>query len=97
MTDPPPRILVLDDEAPIRRFLRIALEARGYAVVEAETARRGLEAAALDGQDLVILDLGLPDRGGNVALAAPPPSLPRRRARRCGGWRISKSTRACAK
>jgi two-component system KDP operon response regulator KdpE len=69
MTDAPPRILVVDDEAPIRRFLRIALEAHGYAVVEAESARRGLEAAALEGPDLVILDLGLPDRDGKAALA----------------------------
>ena len=70
MTDtPPPRILVVDDEAPIRRFLRIALEAHGYAVSEAGTARRGLEAAALEGPDLIILDLGLPDRDGKAALA----------------------------
>jgi two-component system, OmpR family, KDP operon response regulator KdpE len=66
---PPPRILIVDDEAPIRRFLRIALEAHGYAVSEAETARRGLEAAALEGPDLIILDLGLPDQDGKAALA----------------------------
>ncbi len=70
MTDTPaPHILVVDDEVPIRRFLRIALEAHGYAVSEAGTARRGLEAAALEGPDLIILDLGLPDQDGKAALA----------------------------
>lgn len=66
----PPRILIVDDEAPIRRFLRVALEAHGFAVVEAATAKGGLEAAALEGPDLVILDLGLPDQDGKAMLAA---------------------------
>jgi len=62
------RILVIDDERPIRRFLRVSLEAHGYVVVEAETGRRGIEAAALEGPDLIILDLGLPDMDGKAAL-----------------------------
>lgn len=62
MTDA--RILVIDDEAPIRRFLRVALEAEGYGVIEAATARAGLAAAARETPSLVVLDLGLPDADG---------------------------------
>jgi len=58
------RILVIDDEAPIRRFLRVALEAEGYAVIEAATARAGLAAAARETPALLVLDLGLPDADG---------------------------------
>lgn len=58
------RILVIDDEAPIRRFLRVALEAEGHAVVEAATAREGIAATAREAPALVILDLGLPDADG---------------------------------
>jgi two-component system KDP operon response regulator KdpE len=59
-----PRILVVDDEVPIRRFLRIALEAEGYGVIEADTAREGLAMAARETPALVVLDLGLPDADG---------------------------------
>ena len=59
----PPRILVIDDEPQIRRFLDISLRAQGYDVVTAATAREGLQAFAR-GADLVVLDLGLPDRDG---------------------------------
>lgn len=69
MTDPA-RILVIDDEAPIRRFLRVALEAEGHAVVEAATARDGITAAARESPALVILDLGLPDADGHSVLQA---------------------------
>lgn len=58
------RILVIDDEAPIRRFLRVALEAEGYGVIEAGTARDGLAMAAREAPGLVVLDLGLPDADG---------------------------------
>lgn len=60
----PARILVIDDEAPIRRFLRVALEAEGYGVIEAGTAREGLVMAAREAPGLVVLDLGLPDADG---------------------------------
>ena len=63
------RILIIDDERPIRRFLRVTLEAHGYAVLEADTGRRGIEAAALEAPDLVVLDLGLPDMDGKAVLA----------------------------
>jgi two-component system KDP operon response regulator KdpE len=57
-------ILVIDDEVQILRLLRITLEAGGYAVLEAETGRIGLEEAARGQPDAIILDLGLPDLGG---------------------------------
>lgn len=59
-----PRILVIDDEAPIRRFLRIALEGSSYEVEEAERGRLGVEKAATSSPDAVIVDLGLPDLDG---------------------------------
>jgi two-component system KDP operon response regulator KdpE len=59
-----PRILVVDDEAAIRRFLRTGLGAHGYEVVEAETAQGGIESVAREKPDLLILDLGLPDLDG---------------------------------
>ncbi|HMB43707.1 MAG TPA: response regulator, partial [Luteimonas sp.] len=62
------RILVIDDEAQIRRFLGIGLRAQGYDVAEASTGREGLEALATRGADLVILDLGLPDIDGQQVL-----------------------------
>lgn len=61
---PDARILIIDDEAPIRRLLRVALEAEGYGVLEAATARAGLAAAARETPALVVLDLGLPDADG---------------------------------
>jgi two-component system KDP operon response regulator KdpE len=60
----PARILVVDDEPQIRRFLDISLRAQGYRVEVAETGGAGLEALASRGADLVVLDLGLPDRDG---------------------------------
>ena len=64
----PGRILVVDDEAPIRRFLRVALEAEGHGVIEAGTARDGLAMAAREAPALVVLDLGLPDADGLTVL-----------------------------
>jgi two-component system, OmpR family, KDP operon response regulator KdpE len=63
------RILVIDDEPQIRRFLDISLRAQGYRVALAESAQAGLDRLATDGADLVILDLGLPDRDGQAVLA----------------------------
>lgn len=56
--------LVIDDEVQIRRLLRLALDARGYAVKEAENGRLGLQEAAFHRPDVVLLDLGLPDLDG---------------------------------
>lgn len=64
-----PRILVIDDEAQIRRFLDIGLRAEGYEVLQAATAAEGLAQAATREPDLVILDLGLPDRDGHEVLS----------------------------
>jgi len=58
------RVLVVDDEPPIRRFLRDSLEAAGFAVVTADDAAAALTAVASEKPDVVILDLGLPDRSG---------------------------------
>ena len=61
---PGTRILVIDDERPIRRFLRTALAAHHYEVVEAESGQEGLSLAAAERPDLIILDVGLPDLDG---------------------------------
>lgn len=64
MTTSGPLVLIVDDEIQIRRFLRISLEANGYAVEEAETGQGALLQAARLRPDLMILDLGLPDMDG---------------------------------
>jgi two-component system KDP operon response regulator KdpE len=64
-----PRVLVIDDEVQIRRFLDIGLRAEGYEVLQAATASDGLAQAATRAPDLVILDLGLPDRDGHEVLS----------------------------
>lgn len=61
---PLPKLLVVDDEAPIRRLLGAGLARAGYRLVEAGTAREALSALQIDKPDLVLLDLGLPDRDG---------------------------------
>ncbi len=63
-----PTILIVDDEAQIRKFLRIALEANGFSVREAATGGQGVAHAATDTPDLVILDLGLPDLDGKEVI-----------------------------
>ena len=64
MSDPNLRILIVDDEKAIRRFLRAALTAHGYQVVEAENGGAALAAASENPPNVVILDLGLPDMDG---------------------------------
>lgn len=65
----PPRILVVDDEPQIRRFLHPALEAAGYEVIEAGTGADALRLAATHAPELMILDLGLPDMDGKEVIA----------------------------
>lgn len=61
-------ILVIDDEPAIHRFLGPALGAEGYRVLRADGGRKGLDAAAAERPDLVVLDLGLPDLDGKEVL-----------------------------
>lgn len=63
------RILVVDDEPQIRRFLRPALAAAGYDVIEAENGADAIKAAATSAPDVIILDLGLPDMDGKDVIA----------------------------
>ena len=59
-----PTIIVIEDEAQIRRFLRTSLTSEGYQLIEAETGKQGLTEAGTRKPDLIILDLGLPDMDG---------------------------------
>ena len=60
----PLRILVVDDEPAILRFLRAGLGSQGYVVIESDTGQSALEAVRQRRADLVVLDLGLPDIDG---------------------------------
>lgn len=59
-----PVVVIIEDEPQIRRFVRSALEAEGWQVFEADTARKGLSEAGTRKPDLLVLDLGLPDGDG---------------------------------
>lgn len=61
-------ILVIDDEAQIRKLLDITLRSNGYRVAEAESAHEGLIKAANHPPDLILLDIGLPDGSGHDVL-----------------------------
>ena len=64
MTSTLPLVLLVEDDPAIRRFLRAVLPAKGYRLIEAITAAEALDKAARERPDLVVLDLGLPDRDG---------------------------------
>lgn len=68
MTGAPIKILVVDDEPPIRRLLRVGLTAQGYEVSEAADALTATQLVKSEQPDLIILDLGLPDRPGHDLL-----------------------------
>ena len=68
MTGAPIKILVVDDEPPIRRLLRVGLSAQGYDVIEAADAAAASHQVKAETPDLIILDLGLPDRPGHELL-----------------------------
>ena len=70
MTEPRATVLVVEDEPEIRRFLRSALAAEGYRIVESANARRGTIDAGTHKPDLAIVDLGLPDRDGREVIRA---------------------------
>ncbi len=90
-------ILVIDDEPPIRKLLRMGLATQGYAIFEAPNARIALDLLAKEAIDLIILDLGLPDMRGHDLLRriredhrdlpVVVPIKPRRRARQGRGPR----------
>lgn len=61
-------ILVVDDEAQMRKLLEITLESNQYAVSQATTAKDGIRKAASQHPDMILLDLGLPDADGHVVL-----------------------------
>ena len=60
----PPAVLVIEDDAAIRRLLQTALIREGYRVIEAIDARAAMASLSIDKPDAVLLDLGLPDRDG---------------------------------
>ena len=64
MTTDGPKIIVIEDEQEIRRFLRVSLGSHGYRLVESDSGRDGVMQAATQQPDLMILDLGLPDVDG---------------------------------
>lgn len=64
-----PQILIVEDEAHIRKFLRIALEANGYEVIESRRGEEGLDLALKHSPSLIILDLGLPDIDGQAVIS----------------------------
>jgi two-component system KDP operon response regulator KdpE len=68
VNQPATRVLVIDDEPQIHRFLKPALESAEYAVERADTAAEGLRLAASRAPDLILLDLGLPDMDGHDLL-----------------------------
>ncbi len=59
-------VLVIDDEPPIRKLLRMGLSTQGYAILEAPDGRTALDVLKREGADLVILDLGLPTCAGTI-------------------------------
>jgi two-component system KDP operon response regulator KdpE len=61
---PDEKVLIVDDESSIRRFLRVTLTAQNYKIIEAATGQEGLEKAASDKPDIIVLDIGLPDING---------------------------------
>jgi len=58
------KILIIEDEAPIRRFLRASLTESEFELFEAETGHEGIHSAATNNPDIILLDLGLPDIDG---------------------------------
>jgi two-component system, OmpR family, KDP operon response regulator KdpE len=63
-----PRVLVVDDEPQILKFLTVALNAAGYETLTAATGRDALKLATTQAPDLIVLDLGLPDKDGKDVL-----------------------------
>jgi len=62
------KALIIDDEVPIRRLLRLTLEPQGYRICEAENGQLGLQESAAQRPEVIVLDLGLPDLDGVAVL-----------------------------
>lgn len=69
MTNAAVRILIVDDEPPIRKLLRVGLSTQDYAIIEAMNAKVAIELVKSEKPDLIVLDLGLPDMPGHDLLA----------------------------
>ncbi|MHB8104182.1 MAG: response regulator [Dehalococcoidales bacterium] len=61
---PDERVLIVDDESAIRKFLRVTLTAQAYHIIEATSGQEALSKAAADKPDIIVLDIGLPDING---------------------------------
>jgi len=61
-------VLIIEDEAPIRKLLNISLESRGYKTIDCDSGAEGVRLVASAKPDIVILDLGLPDQDGKEAI-----------------------------
>ena len=70
MAAPAPSVLIIEDEAPMRRFLHTTLRANGYQVIETASAKEGMIQASGRNPDIVLLDLGLPDADGLTIVRA---------------------------
>ena len=68
MNAAPLRVLVIDDEPPIRKLLRVGLSAHGYQIMEASSGKMALQLLGEQTPDLIVLDLGLPDMQGHELL-----------------------------
>ena len=68
MSAAPLRVLVIDDEPPIRKLLRLGLSAHGYQIMEASSGKMALQLLSEQTPDLIVLDLGLPDMQGHELL-----------------------------
>jgi two-component system, OmpR family, KDP operon response regulator KdpE len=68
MSAAPLRVLVIDDEPPIRKLLRVGLSAQGYQITEASSGKMALELLGQQRPDVIVLDLGLPDMQGHELL-----------------------------
>jgi two-component system KDP operon response regulator KdpE len=64
MTEPSPTVLLVEDEAQMRRFIRVSLVNHGYRIIEADRGQLALDLATSHNPDIVLLDLGLPDMDG---------------------------------
>jgi two-component system, OmpR family, KDP operon response regulator KdpE len=64
MSEIRPKILIIEDDLAIRRFLRVSLSSHNYEVIDAQTGKEGLMQAMQQPPEIIILDLGLPDMEG---------------------------------